>query len=1416
MPEGQTPNDGAEPVVETPAKAEKRRRTRLQLAAFIGGITVAVLAVLVLVLLVGGRMYLLSDSGRGLVTSFVQGKKISRYGRINVEGVSGDLFDDFTIRRVTVTDKKGVWLEASNVKVDWSYPALVLRRFHATEIKADQIRLIRRPELDPPDGKPPRPSPISVDIDRFDANVELLEGFSKEYGRWRLEGSADIPRFGAKDAAVNAFSLNRPGDFLRLNATFGGKIEDLRIDLQANEAQGGPIAGSLGYSPDRPFTAKALVNGEAVDALVRTGDFIPLTIKGHYGKDGSRIAGYADFSGSDLLKPFVDRIGRTARLGFATVPDPNRKDYQALSWRLYAENLTSTATGMIRMSDRSAPEGVRVTVSTPGLSRLVGMTLADATTYRGVFTGDASEWTLRGQADLRNSNFISYRAAQLTGPLNIHAKNGRFDFETDARVSGGVTDGIIGALLGTSPHVKAKVARLKDGAFLFENLDLTGQALNFTGTGGRNLLGGLGFRGDARVTDFGKIWPGATGELAGRVAFVSPRNGAPWDITFDGKGSRLVTNQVETDRLMGPTPDVKFVGVMRDNQIFISQGLVTGAAGKANAKGVMGFDGALNLALDWDAHGPFGIGPIEAEGAMTGTGGLTGTLAEPRVDLNAAFDKVDVGPLALANARMLLSFRKGAQDNSDGRIEVTAESSYGPAVASANFFLGRKLIRLTDVDLNAGGLTAKGAIGLSDSIPSSADLTFSARPGAFIASGSAEGSVRLTEGAGNESAVLDITARNARLVGTTWTVRSLDLDGRGTLSNLPFTLALDLGGATPVQFNGGGVYSRNDVGQAVTLRGGGRVREVAFSTRSPALLTMMKDGYAARFDLGVGGGVLAGQVRQTERGALLEADLSAVELGSIAPDLRGAATGKISLRGAGETLTGSANLALSRVRSVDAPQGMAVDGVVNATLNDDTLRIVAQANDASAVRASVDLTLPVEASAAPLRLAIVRTRNMDGNIQLHGQVQPIWDLFLGGERSLAGQVDIDADIAGTLAAPRIEGEMNVARGSFRDSGTGVELKDMTLAGRFDGATALIETFSANDGQGGTVSGGGRIGLREGSSSSFQLTLNRFRIIDNDIAEARASGPLTVLRGEGGNISLAGQMTIDEARIEANPPGENGVVRMDVIEINKPGGDAPEDEQVRRQRGPQFNLDIGLRSNGGNVRVVGRGLNVILGVTAQVKGTIAEPVLTGNARIVRGDYEFAGKRFVFDDRGTISLSTDPNRIRLNLSAVREDPALTATIRVTGTAAAPEIELTSTPQLPQDEILSQVLFGRSASQLSPFEAAQLAAGVASLAGGGGFDVIGNLRELAGLDRLSFGGEASALTVAGGRYITRNVYLEIIGGGDAGAAVNVEWQVRRNLSISSKVGAGETSLSIRWRRATRAPGQRGPRPPDARAPR
>ena len=126
-PQPETP----EATPETPAQAERRKR------GLLGWLLIALiaLAVLAVVLVGAGRLAVLTPAGRELVLSFIEGKEIGRYGRINVEGLSGDLWDDFTLDRVTITDRDGVWLEAETVLVDWSYLPLITRRFHADSIR---------------------------------------------------------------------------------------------------------------------------------------------------------------------------------------------------------------------------------------------------------------------------------------------------------------------------------------------------------------------------------------------------------------------------------------------------------------------------------------------------------------------------------------------------------------------------------------------------------------------------------------------------------------------------------------------------------------------------------------------------------------------------------------------------------------------------------------------------------------------------------------------------------------------------------------------------------------------------------------------------------------------------------------------------------------------------------------------------------------------------------------------------------------------------------------------------------------------------------------------------------------------------------------------------------------------------------
>lgn len=215
-------------------------------------------------------------------------------------------------------------------------------------------------------------------------------------------------------------------------------------------------------------------------------------------------------------------------------------------------------------------------------------------------------------------------------------------------------------------------------------------------------------------------------------------------------------------------------------------------------------------------------------------------------------------------------------------------------------------------------------------------------------------------------------------------------------------------------------------------------------------------------------------------------------------------------------------------------------------------------------------------------------------------------------------------------------------------------------------------------------------------------------------------------------------------------------------------------------------------------VFGRGLDTEWGADVRITGQIADPTIAGTATLVRGDLDLAGRRFQFDT-GTITLDGPIRTARIDISADRTTADITASVRVSGTPVEPKFALESTPALPQDEVLARVLFGRSVTELSGFEAAQLAAGLAQLAGGqAGFDPVGLVRQATGLDRVSFGAEGGIATVSAGKYIAEDVYVQVGAGGTGGVGAEVEWEPTDGLSIiSSADGNGDTKIAVRWKK-------------------
>jgi translocation and assembly module TamB len=1067
-----------------------------------------------------------------------------------------------------------------------------------------------------------------------------------------------------------------------------------------------------------------------------------------------------------------------------------------------AQNLSLRAQGPGDVGGRRiGPAGLALQADAPALSRLIGDGPAvGPARLVGRLTGGGRLWRFAGSLAASRIDLGGYRLGEAAGPVELVSDPRGLGVKARLVGRAGTGDGWVGAALGAAPRAGLEAVRLPDGRLALKSFDLTGAGLKVTASGGRGLLGGLNFKGEAQFSNLAKARPGAGGAARADWSAAQGRVGQPWTVKLDAAGERLTTGYPELDRLLGPRPRFAAQAAVQGRRVSVSTATLDGAAFDAKGAGVLGEDGGLSLKLGWTAEGPFHAGPVEIAGRASGDGAVTGTLAAPRADLMAQVAALDVPRLALRNARLTLTFQRQA-DGSSGMAAITADSAYGPARARSDFRFPQGGVDLTGLSVDAGGVRADGALSLRRSTPSSADLTLVVTPGALLQAGRVAGRVRIADTPGGPRAQLSLTGDDVRASGLPVILSAARFTAEGPLARLPYALqAQGAAAAGPFSVAGRGVLAEQAAGYEASLDGSGRLGGRELRTLEPAVFRFGGPERSARLRLAASdGGRISLDGRLSAAAAEVRAQLSGVGLALLDDDLAGRIDADLTLTGRGERLDGALDARLAGARGRGAPAASGVDGRVTGRLTDSALTLEASATNAQGLRANAAVVLPTAASAAPFRLAIARQQPMRGRFVADGEVRPLWDLLVGGERSLSGHVRTEGEIGGSLADPQLSGRVVVADGRFDDGLTGLSLRQVALEAAFAQEAVVVSKASGVDGRGGTVSGAGRISLAPAGISSFRLDLHRFRLIDNEQATASASGAATIARAANGQVTLSGALTIDRADVAARLPNGSSVVGMDVVEKNRPAqltslsSTAP----ATRSAGG-WALDVTLHAPS-QVFLRGRGLNVELSLDAHVGGTSANPQLSGTAHVSRGDYDFAGKRFEFDETSVVYLATRPRDIRLDLTATRADPTLTAVVRIRGTAAKPEITFTSTPSLPSDEVLSQVLFGASASQLSPIEAAQLASALSSLASGGGLDVIGNLRAFAGLDRLAFGGaQASGVTVSGGKYITDKVYLELTGGGREGPTAQVEWRVRRELSILSRLGGqAGARLAVRWRR-------------------
>ncbi|MEO6339174.1 MAG: translocation/assembly module TamB domain-containing protein, partial [Caulobacteraceae bacterium] len=1224
-------------------------------------------------------------------------------------------------------------------------------------------------------------------------SLEMLPEFSSRRGLWDVTAQLTAERIGPVHGRLDAQSRLHAGDGLIALFRLRDKGK-LLVKVDAVEGKGGALAGAAGLPTDSPFYLSAQVNGGPdggrLSITSKSGSAVPASASGSWNKDGATLNAVAILAASHLTQGYAAKVGPEVRIALTT--RHAKGDVFDIDGSMLGKDAQVYARGPIDWRRRLTP-GLQLKLAVSELKRWVSLPAIGPTRASGVFTGDLDRFTYKGGVEADQLTQSGYVLDHISGPATLTRKPGEWRMQAALEGRGGHGQGLFAAILGAKPTVAFDGARIADGRMVFRSLKAVGPGLKLDAEGGQDLLGGMSFKGNALISNLAAARPGAGGTVTASWTAGAGKGLPEWKFNFDAKGDGLATGVTEVDRLMGPAPRLVAEATWGPTGLGVASAELTGAKGRAGAKGTLSPNQVMGFDLDWRAEGPFAVGPVELAGEMAGSGRLTGKFDAPAVDLMADLASIDVGKLVVKPAHLTLMFAKSAT-GADGQVAVTGSSPWGAASARSAFRFVEGGVDLKDILADAGGVKASGALALRNGAPSSADLTLAVGPGAFLKAGQLKGAVKLTERSGGAVAAIALDGKNLAVPEVAGSLETVTLRADGPWAKLPYTLGLQTAAPLVGRFNGGGVLTQTDAAQELSLSGSGRVRRADFRTLEPAVLKMGKAGRSLRMKLSIAEGRADIDAEETADTARIKATLAALPMAAFNQDFVGMLTGDLDLSGRGKTLAGALTVALDKARSRDAPESLALAGQVKARLDGGVIHVDAGATNSQGLKSNVSLDLPADASAAPFQLALSRDRQLKGSFSVDGELRPLWELFAGADRTLGGRLTASGSVWGTLAKPESGGVATLANGRLEDVGTGLNLQDLAIRAEFGNNAVLVRQFAGGDGHGGTVSGEGKVSLLPDGDSTFTVDLKRFQLLGNKLAKATVSGPVTVTRDSKGQAKLSGTLGVDRADITAKPPVPNGVVAMDVVEINRP---RTEGDETPKLGGPTVNLDVAIRAARG-VYVKGAGLSVELSLDAHVGGTVIRPDLSGQARVVLGEYDFAGKRFDFDERSLVRLGSTPETIRLDLIATREDPSLTAIVRVQGTAAKPLVTLSSMPVLPQDEVLAQVLFGHSASQLSSFEAAQLASALTSLATGGGFDVVGGLRQFARLDRLAFGGGASGMAVSGGKYLTNDIYLELTGGGREGPSAQVEWRVRRNLSVISTVAKqGDARLSLRFRK-------------------
>lgn len=470
----------------------------------------------------------------------------------------------------------------------------------------------------------------------------------------------------------------------------------------------------------------------------------------------------------------------------------------------------------------------------------------------------------------------------------------------------------------------------------------------------------------------------------------------------------------------------------------------------------------------------------------------------------------------------------------------------------------------------------------------------------------------------------------------------------------------------------------------------------------------------------------------------------------------------------------------------------AMDADMQCLVRDNALTAEASLSAGEKVSLAADFAASV--NTAPGSPVLLANAALSGRVRGSTALSLITHVLRRDDQTLEGDCDVDYRIGGTWAEPSLTGQARVRDARYENFRSGTVVADIDAEARAQGSVITAEA-TGTDGNEGSVRAQGLLDLSD-LSYSVDADLEGFRLLRTDLVRGVAAGSAQLRGSAATDMTLQGALTLDPSRVRLPSTISAQAPHIEVREINTNATEAdPSERTAPFPLHLDLNVDIPAR-----LTVQGRGLDSEWSGDFHLGGTQIEPAVSGEATLLRGKLDFLDRTFDLT-KGSLVFSgeTPPNPF---LDIIGEVRVLDTMIQVnlTGPARSPRLNLSSVPALPQDELLSMILFGRSMREISPLQAVRLAQAAAEMTGigGAGPGFLQSVKSKLGLQELEVSRDEDDNTAVGiGGYIGGKYYFRTRSSVSGQDKTTVEIHLTPDISVETEVGSdSRQGGGINWK--------------------